>query len=107
MQITNRFSVRSHYQLQTKEEQQNCVLDCPTNKECVQQTCCGPRQLKEAKNGSKNTLVPVDAALDASQSLLPNDKKSNTKLDKLDNTVIEMIEQPGDKESKKSVKDDV
>lgn len=49
----------------------------------------------------------MDAALDASQSLLPNDKKSNTKLDKLDNTVIEMIEQPGDKESKKSVKDDV
>ena len=73
------------------------MLDCPVpNKECVQQTCCGVRQLKELKNGSKNS----DQSLEASQLLLTN-KKSNSKLDKLDNnsTVIDMIEQPGKQQS--------
>lgn len=50
------------------------------------------RQLKEAgKNGIKNT--------EESQSLLTNNKKSNSKLD---NTVIDMIEQPGNESNKES-----
>lgn len=87
------------------------MLDCPTNKECVQQTCCGVRQLKEgAKNGIKNLgASSTDTqSPDASQSLLANNKKSNSKLDKLENTVIDMIEQPGDsKDESKERKDDV
>lgn len=94
-------------QLQTKEEQQDCVLDCPVpNKECVQQTCCGVRQLKELKNGSSNGSKVLEQNLDTNQSLLTNNKKSNSKLDKLDNTVIDMIEQPGkdnDEKDKESV----
>jgi len=95
-------------ELQTKEDQQNCVLDCPTNQECRPSTCCGPRQLKEAKNGAKNNTT--DSLTDIKQSLLPN-KRSNNKLDKLDNTVIDMIEQPGEKQEqldeKKDNKEDV
>lgn len=87
------------------------MLDCPTNKECVQQTCCGIRQLKEgAKNGIKNlgACAADPQSPDASQALLTNNKKSNSKLDKLENIVIDMIEQPGDsKDEQKERKDDV
>ena len=81
------------------------MLDCPTNKECVQQTCCGVRQLKEgAKNGIKNVSASSVEQPSPEQSLA-NNRKSNSKLD---NTVIDMIEQPGDsKDGAKERKDDV
>jgi hypothetical protein len=78
----------------------------------LQQTCCGPRQKdkpKDGKNGTTKNNVESDQHLDTTnQSLLSNNKKSNSKLDKLDNTVINMIEQPGnDSKDNKDDKDNV
>lgn len=34
-----------------QEKEENCVLDCPTNTNCVAQTCCGPQ--KEVKDSPR------------------------------------------------------
>lgn len=63
---------------ESKLEQQDCMLDCPTKTTCVAQTCCGPQKKKE--NG-KDSTKQAESAL--------NEKP-------LDSSVIDAIEKPGD-----------